>query len=1184
MFPLDPEVSYGGFQFVQALNRPLNFAVVDEVDSILIDEARNPFIVNMPGTDTGFEQHWMVAVQIAMQLQGPPVPENMNAEDLMHYFDGVPMEEFMNVDFIPDFRIKGTTLTRRGMAKCVKLLAHPHVERVFVAQDVNGIYHCVILDLDVDESYEDRARSGSSGRLIIREIDGKLEGDAYVPFQDDSEASYELENASRDCVVDTLERIGLVVMPSEEVREEVWDAAIPSVLWSGGSKAWGRFINQATRAVHAFHKNVDYIVRGGEIVVIDSATGRERDRSRWQAGLHQALEAKELYLQSDFDLKIRPEDFDQGRITYQVLFSEYQTLSGMTGTAATEAEEFEEAYGLPVVRIPPHKPSMRVDESLEVYGSKVPWSQRILDIVKQAVRHGRPVLIGTMTVEASEEVHRIISNAPFDIRLNETDELVMASALSKVPKKLPLPPNIKQLGDQTSTELKSAYIFYQGLMTDYDDILSYLNECVRSKAEVSLQQSDVRHVMTVLRHVVSSKAWSLKNSTELDAVEEIYETLEHSVRNSALSKSTVINLLNARPERARKEAEIIAQAGLPGTITVATSMAGRGTDILLGGNPKGLALSALKFLYGNIFVSEEEQGCFQDIPLSKSHPAFIHGERSMKTHLPLELFECYVACRVALSGPQGPSTTMSENEASSFFEKVVEKTEIIRSHMKISLQHQLKNAGDGYLSIFGKAFDAGDEISELYTSQMLSELDLEVPHEKYNTLIKFSLLQWLWFDRVCAELARGVRSSGGLCVVIASIPESRRAELQLRGRAGRQGDPGTTSIIASLEDPILSAALLPNQQRDIWNYIEESGSSNDTLPSLVINPIIKTVIRNQEQLQQGGRDVSRKYDAVIDSYRRHVYRLRRIITRGGETSRASLLNSNLRDTAADIVQANCDAESGIKDWDIEATIDDLMSLLQQPALMHQASHETPRVSGFKNPENVSISIHVLDEFLMAFVEEIEADSLDTLPLHMQVHKALQARAWDTIPTLNFKNSSISMTSTRRRAILSVRSNLKSPQNAHDALVLWAGDVLTSVYEAKRHACHEALTCSELTNAPLNAFQSNAIVRVWERDIALACIDSLWSDFLQDVTVLQAASQSRAFSMFDPVDEFRLEAATAFSRLLREYSHIVSSKLLGPVDLLHLGYLESSGTSRSHAARQHSDREDISHVLKLIKSS
>ena len=104
---------------------------------------------------------------------------------------------------------------------------------------------------------------------------------------------------------------------------------------------------------------------------------------------------------------------------------------------------------------------------------------------------------------------------------------------------------------------------------------------------------------------------------------------------------------------------------------------------------------------------------------------------------------------------------------------------------------------------------------------------------------------------------------------------------------------------------------------------------------------------------------------------------------------------------------------------------------------------------------------------------------------------------------------------------------------------------------------------------MNAFQAAAVIRVWERDAALDCIDALWSDFLQDVAVLQQASQGRAFSMFDPVDEFRLESAKAFSSLLRRYSAIVSSRLLGCVDIQHVRYLESaSGVSPA------SSQEDV----------
>lgn len=131
--------------------------------------------------------------------------------------------------------------------------------------------------------------------------------------------------------------------------------------------------------------------------------------------------------------------------------------------------------------------------------------------------------------------------------------------------------------------------------------------------------------------------------------------------------------------------------------------------------------------------------------------------------------------------------------------------------------------------------------------------------------------------------------------------------------------------------------------------------------------------------------------------------------------------------------------------------------------------------------------------------------------------------------------------------------------------------MQSLYEIKRYLSQDALTCSKLSASPLNQYQSSSIIRVWERDIALSCIDALWSDFLQDITVLQAASQSRAFSMFDPVDEFRLETATAFSRLLSQYSRIISSRLLGPVDLVHIRWLERANTSQI-------DREYITNML------
>jgi len=311
--------------FPVALARPLHYAVVDEVDSVLIDEARNPFIVNMPGgEDAGVAARWGVAVEVAMGLVGPVGVAGMSAEELGRYFDGVPMDEFMDADFIPEPRIKGATVTRRGMARAVARLVRGGWAYLAVSEkdgdvgrDGNGNgngdvrwYGVVVEDGDVATVRELKT---------VENWFGMEEGGSGGDFVD---RMYVSDPGDRASMRGLLRDRGLRMVEADEVdsiEEDVWHLAVPTILWSS-SKAWGRFLNQSVRAVHAFHKDVDYIVRGGEIVVIDTATGRERERSRWQSGLHQAIEAKEMLLGTDKMLKVRPEDFDQGKITYQVLF------------------------------------------------------------------------------------------------------------------------------------------------------------------------------------------------------------------------------------------------------------------------------------------------------------------------------------------------------------------------------------------------------------------------------------------------------------------------------------------------------------------------------------------------------------------------------------------------------------------------------------------------------------------------------------------------------------------------------------------------------------------------------------------------------------------------------------------------------------------------------------------------
>jgi preprotein translocase subunit SecA len=228
----------------------------------------------------------------------------------------------------------------------------------------------------------------------------------------------------------------------------------------GGDPLMARHFESALRAHALFKRDRDYIVEGGEIVIVDEFTGRKMPGRRWSEGLHQAIEAKE-------GLRVQRESVTMATITFQNYFRLYGKLAGMTGTAMTEAEEFSKIYKLDVTSIPTHRPMIRVDEPDLVYRTERAKDAAIIEHIKERIAAGQPVLVGTTSVERSE------------------------------------------------------------------------------------------HLAGLLKH----------------------EGIKHSV-------------LNAKQHE--REAPIVAQAGRSGAVTIATNMAGRGTDIVLGGNPAGLASEALR--------------------------------------------------------------------------------------------------------------------------------------------------------------------------------------------------------------------------------------------------------------------------------------------------------------------------------------------------------------------------------------------------------------------------------------------------------------------------------------------------------------------------------------------------------------------------------------------------------------
>ena len=168
-------------------------------------------------------------------------------------------------------------------------------------------------------------------------------------------------------------------------------------------------VNQALRANVLYQRDRDYIVRDGEVMLIDEFTGRMMHGRRLSEGLHQAIEAKE-------GVDIQPENQTLASITIQNYFRLYEKLSGMTGTAATEAQEFFDIYKMDVAEIPTNRPVMRIDDDDEVYRTADEKNQAIIAQIEDCYMRGQPILVGTVSIEKSEQLSELLKAHSFDAR------------------------------------------------------------------------------------------------------------------------------------------------------------------------------------------------------------------------------------------------------------------------------------------------------------------------------------------------------------------------------------------------------------------------------------------------------------------------------------------------------------------------------------------------------------------------------------------------------------------------------------------------------------------------------------------------------------------------------------------------------------------------------------------------
>ncbi len=534
------------------VQRGFNYAIVDEVDSILIDEARTPLIISGKGEKS--TDLYKIANSFANTLSYFRVAEQDSKEEL----------DNITQDVIVDEKARQATLTKNGIAKAERFF---HVENYADAENMELQHH----------------------------------------------------------------------------------------------------ISQALQANAIMKRDIDYVVKDGQIIIVDEFTGRLMEGRRFNQGLHQAIEAKE-------GVQIQNESKTLASITFQNYFRMYKKLSGMTGTAMSEANEFLEIYGLSVVEIPTNKPLARKDLNDVVYKTEKGKFNAVIDRAVEAHEKGQPVLIGTISIEKSE----------------------------------------------------------------------YLSKLLKRRG------------------------------------------IKHEV-------------LNAKHHE--KEAEIVAQAGRFGAVTIATNMAGRGTDIILGGNAEFMAKTEMR--------------------------------------------------------KKGYSEEMIENAT---------------------------------------AYFATDDEEILAARELFAQLN-----SKYKAEL--------------APEAEKVRRAGGLLILGTERHESRRIDNQLRGRAGRQGDPGMTRFYVSLEDDLMR--LFGGERTQA---LMDKLGMDDTMP--IENKMITNSIETAQKRIEGRNFDIRKnvlqYDDVMNKQREIIYKQRNEVLHNIDVS--SVVHNMLTQSIEDNVNTFCSAEDPA-DWNIQSLKD-----------------------------------------------------------------------------------------------------------------------------------------------------------------------------------------------------------------------------------------------------------------------
>jgi preprotein translocase subunit SecA len=506
---------------------------------------------------------------------------------------------------------------------------------------------------------------------------------------------------------------------------------------------WAHYIFNAIKAKELYTNDVNYIVRNDEIVIVDEFTGRILSGRRWSDGLHQAIEAKE-------GVEIQNETQTLATITYQNFFLLYPKLSGMTGTAKTEEVELEKTYKIQVTVMPTNRIRQRTDYADVVFKTEMGKWKAVAVECKDYHEDGRPVLVGTTSIEKSEV------------------------------------------------------------------IAQYLTEM-----------------------------------------------------------GVPFNLLNAKPENVERESEIVAQAGRKGAVTIATNMAGRGTDIILGGNSDYMARLKIREYFMPRIVMPEDDSQFAPIQVpGVENVSAASGEGFGNTGKKKKSWR---------AAPAIFPTDLS-----------IETEELLKDAVAFAVQHY----GEASLS----ELDAEEVIAVACEKAPTDNPAIQKLRDAYRAIRKT-------YDPLTDREHEEVLNQGGLHVIGTERHESRRVDNQLRGRAGRQGDKGSTRFFLSLEDNLMRifGGDRVGKMMDMFQVEEDM-----PIESKMLTNSLEGAQKKVETYYYDMRKQVFEYDDVMNNQRRAIYAERRRVLEGQDLKEQVVVYAEK--TMQDIIDVNIDPDLPPEEW------------------------------------------------------------------------------------------------------------------------------------------------------------------------------------------------------------------------------------------------------------------------------